>query len=51
LADKLSMIAIHNTEYKELEEVRKRGIERARKFSWQKMARETLKVYESCVGL
>src|SRR3989338_9629 len=51
LADKLSMIAIHNTEYKELEEIRKRGIERARKFSWQKMARETLKVYESCVGL
>ena len=28
-----------------------RGLERVKLFSWQKMARETLKVYESCVGL
>ena len=27
------------------------GIERSKIFSWQKMARETLKVYESCISL
>ncbi|MBI2028488.1 MAG: glycosyltransferase family 4 protein [Candidatus Levybacteria bacterium] len=30
---------------------KKRGFDRAKVFSWEKMARETLKIYESCVGL
>jgi glycosyltransferase involved in cell wall biosynthesis len=29
----------------------KKGIERTKRFSWQKMAEETLKVYESCAGV
>ncbi|MDO8639765.1 MAG: glycosyltransferase family 1 protein [bacterium] len=29
----------------------KKGIERSKLFSWEKMARETLKVYESCISL
>jgi glycosyltransferase involved in cell wall biosynthesis len=28
----------------------KRGLERVKMFSWEKMTRETLRVYESCVG-
>lgn len=28
-----------------------KGFERAKLFSWQKMAKETLRLYESCVGL
>ena len=28
-----------------------RGLERAKMFSWEKMARETLRVYESCAGV
>ncbi len=30
---------------------KERGSERAKLFSWERMAKETLKVYESCVGL
>lgn len=51
LSEKLGMVAIHTTVYGELEKLRRRGVERARLFSWQKMAKETLKVYESCVGV
>mgnify|MGYP001579231749 CR=1 FL=1 len=49
LADKLRLVTSHTTEYGRLEEVRKKGIERARKFSWEKMAKETLEVYNSLV--
>lgn len=30
---------------------KEKGLERVKKFSWQKMAKETLKIYESCVSL
>jgi len=51
LAGKLRIVTSHTTEYGGLEELKKRGVERARKFSWRKMAKETLKVYESCFSL
>ncbi|MBF8249956.1 MAG: hypothetical protein HW400_557 [Candidatus Levybacteria bacterium] len=51
LVDKLNLITSHTTEYRALEELRKKGIERAKLFSWRKMAKETLKIYESCVDL
>lgn len=47
LVDKLKMVTLHTTEYGGLEEIRKRGIERAKLFSWEKMAEETLKAYNS----
>jgi len=30
---------------------KEKGLERTKLFSWQKMARETLGIYESCIGL
>ncbi|MDZ4228056.1 MAG: glycosyltransferase family 1 protein [Candidatus Levybacteria bacterium] len=30
---------------------KEKGLERANQFSWEKMAKETLKIYESCVSL
>lgn len=47
LTDKLNMLTSHTTEYGWLEKIRRKGIERARKFSWRKMAKETLWVYNS----
>lgn len=51
LADKFRMVSLHTTEYGRLEELRKKGVERARKFSWRKMAEETLQVYEDSVSI
>lgn len=48
LVKKLNMITSHTTEYRELEKMIEKGIERVKLFSWQKMAKETLKIYESC---
>ncbi|OGH24806.1 MAG: hypothetical protein A3B47_00195 [Candidatus Levybacteria bacterium RIFCSPLOWO2_01_FULL_39_24] len=47
LTKKLNMVTSHTTGYGRLEEIRKRGIERVKLFSWRKMARKTLKIYES----
>jgi len=33
------------------QELRKKGFQRAGRYNWQKMAKETIKVYESCLGL
>jgi len=46
LADKLSMVSLHTTEYGELERLRREGVRRAKLFSWRKMAKETLVVYQ-----
>lgn len=49
LAEKLNMVTLHTTEYGGLEELRRRGLERAKMFSWKKMAKETLGVYEMSI--
>lgn len=46
LSDKLRAVTLYTREYGRLEELRRRGVERAKLFSWQKMAKETLKIYE-----
>ena len=50
LTEKLNMVTSHTTEYEGLEELRKRGVERAKKFSWCKMAKETLSIYENATS-
>lgn len=32
-------------------DLKQKGFERSKEFSWEKMARETLGIYESCIGL
>ena len=49
MAEKLRKVRHDNQDY--YNDKKKRGIERAKLFSWQKMARQTLKIYESCVSL
>ena len=51
LTEKLRTVTLHTTEYEGLEELRRKGVERARLFSWQKMAKKTLGVYEGCISL
>lgn len=46
LSEKLNIVTSHTTEYGMLEELRKKGIERAKFFSWKKMVQQTLAVYE-----
>jgi glycosyltransferase involved in cell wall biosynthesis len=36
---------------KDFAENKKRGLERVKKFSWEKMAQETIQIYESCIGV
>lgn len=47
LVDKLNMVTSHTTEYGGLENLKKKGAERIKLFSWEKMAKETLKIYSS----
>lgn len=49
IAEKLIKIA--KLKESEREEIRKKAKEWIKKFSWEKMARETMKVYESCASL
>jgi len=41
----------YNLDKKVKEDYIKKGLERVKQFSWKKMARQTLKVYESSIGL
>ncbi len=43
--------AMDKTFKSKLKENSDRGIELVKNFSWEKMAKETLKIYESCLGL
>ena len=47
LSKKLTMIKFHTTEYGGL---REKGLERAKLFSWEKMAKQTLAIYEQSVS-
>ncbi len=49
LTEKLK--AIHSNDTYHYSKNIQKGIERAKMFSWEKMAKETLVVYESCIGL
>lgn len=42
---------IYSGSIKDIEKLRKNGMLRAKKFSWENMARQTLKIYESSIGI
>ncbi|OGH10536.1 MAG: hypothetical protein A2857_00410 [Candidatus Levybacteria bacterium RIFCSPHIGHO2_01_FULL_36_15] len=46
---KLDML--YNLEQKKLDDLKQKGFERSKNFSWDKMAVETIKIYESSVGI
>lgn len=49
LKDKLHFV--YNLDHKSKEKYVKKGIERVKEFSWPKMAKETLQIYESCISV
>jgi len=48
---KKQMLVVYNLDKKIRQEYVTKGLERVKEFSWEKMARQTLKVYESCISL
>lgn len=49
LAEKMKVIHYNNTYH--YSDIKKKGSARVKMFSWKKMTKETLAVYESCVGV
>jgi glycosyltransferase involved in cell wall biosynthesis len=47
IAEKINMV--HLSDANHYDDKREKGLKRAKLFSWSKMAKETLEVYESCV--